>query len=71
MVLTWENPGNAGITGYEVRYEVSTSALPETWDAIEGSDGNTTSHEITGLTNGTRYTLEVRNDVGSRGRAPR
>ncbi len=60
MVLTWENPGNAGITGYEVRYEVSTSALPETWDAIEGSDGNTTSHEITGLTNGTRYTLEVR-----------
>ena len=60
VVLTWENPGNAGITGYEVRYEVSTSALPETWDAIEGSDGNTTSHEITGLTNGTRYTLEVR-----------
>ena len=46
VVLTWEDPGNAGITGYEVRYEVSTSALPDTWDAIEGSDVNTTRHLV-------------------------
>ncbi len=60
MVLTWEDPGNAGITGYEVRYEVSTSALPDTWDAIEGSDVNTTRHLVRGLTNGRLYTFEVR-----------
>ena len=30
------------------------------WQHIPGSDGNTTSHTITGLTNGTAYTIAIR-----------
>ncbi len=35
------------------------------WTNIIGSDATTTSHTVTGLTNGTEYTFMVRAVVGS------
>ena len=56
--LTWQAPPGAGttITGYEYRYAESTAALPATWSDA----GNDLTETITGLTNGTQYTFEVR-----------
>ncbi len=66
VTLTWQTPpGAAGITGYQYRYAESSAALPATWmDA--GMDMTVT---ITGLTNGTQYTFEVR-AMSSTGEGP-
>ena len=63
MDLTWETPWHNGneITKFQVRHEAgpSVSALT-TWENIDGSGPTTTSHTVTGLTEGTEYTFEVR-----------
>ena len=53
--LSWDDPGNAAITGYEVSTDGGT-----TYTAVTGSDATTTSHTETGLTAGTRYRFRVR-----------
>ncbi|MCY3904511.1 MAG: fibronectin type III domain-containing protein [Caldilineaceae bacterium] len=65
--LTWQAPPGAGgtITGYEYRYAESTATLPATWSDA----GNDLTETITGLTNGTQYTFEVR-AVSSTGMGP-
>ncbi|TGG96867.1 MAG: hypothetical protein ERJ67_00550, partial [Aphanocapsa feldmannii 277cV] len=55
VVLSWDDPDDALITGYEVSSNGGTS-----FTAISGSDASTTSHTVTGLTNGTSYRLAVR-----------
>ena len=62
-VLSWSDPrdwdrSGSAITGYFVRYSTS---LPVTssWTAIAGSGPTTTSHTVTGLTNGTRYYFQI------------
>ena len=64
--LTWQSPPGAGstITGYEYRYAESTAALPTEWMSATGM-----TVTITGLTNGTQYTFEVR-AVSSTGMGP-
>ena len=59
VTLTWQSPPGAGqtITGYEYRYAESTATLPDTWVMDAGNDLTET---VTGLTNGTQYTFEVR-----------
>ncbi|WP_419554669.1 Calx-beta domain-containing protein [Candidatus Poriferisodalis sp.] len=44
---------------YEYRVKEGTNAFGA-WTMVPGSDGATTSHKFTGLTNGTVYTYEVR-----------
>ncbi len=58
VTLTWDAPPGAGttITGYEYRYAASTATLPATWS----NAGNDLTETITGLTNGTQYTFQVR-----------
>ena len=73
--LTWKAPlitgfvndERAPLTGYEVRHAASSDALPDTWTAIANSGPTTVSHTVTGLTEGTAYTFEVRakNAVGA------
>ena len=60
VALTWDNPGNTTITGYELRVDNGA------WAAIADSDADTTSHTVTGLNDGATYNFHVRavNDSG-------
>ncbi|TGG90063.1 MAG: hypothetical protein ERJ67_11555, partial [Aphanocapsa feldmannii 277cV] len=60
ITLSWSDPGNATITGYELSSESIFDEDDSTFTAISGSDTSTTSHTITGLTNGTFYKFSVR-----------
>ena len=66
VTLTWTDPEDDAITGYQVRYEESATDLSD-WshDHDIDSDANTTTHPVTGLTNGIEYTFEVRAMRGS------
>jgi len=68
VVLTWTTPGDAGspIIKYQVSYG-ETAGYSAGWNDISGSGAGTTTHTVTGLTNGVNYTFEVRavNAVGS------
>ncbi|WP_446830451.1 fibronectin type III domain-containing protein [Candidatus Foliamicus sp.] len=62
-VLTWTDPGDSGITKYQLRYKAGTSFSDgddSLWADIAGSGASTTSHTVTGLTNGTEYVFQVR-----------
>ncbi len=65
--VTWTAPdvtGKPPVTRYTVRYRMQTSAdgvSPVAWDLWVGIGvGNVTSHEITSLTPGTTYEVQVR-----------
>ena len=59
-VLTWTNPTDSTITGYQVSRKLSTAPSWGTWAAISGSDSTTVTHTVTSLTNGTRYDFRIR-----------
>ena len=61
VTLTWTDPGDDAVTGYQVRYGDDPTSLPESWHDI----AVTTTHEVPGLTNGIEYTFEVRAMRGS------
>ena len=60
VVLSWDDPGNPTIG----EYQLSQSDPPE-WSRITGS--NATTHTVTGLTNYTRYSFQIRavNETGA------
>ncbi len=60
VVLSWDDPGNPTIG----EYQLSQSDPPE-WSRITGS--NATTHTLTGLTNYTRYSFQIRavNETGA------
>ena len=61
VALSWNNPGDHGITSYQYRHQAaSDSGWNPDWTSIPGSNANTTSHTVRSLTNSTSYTLEVR-----------
>ena len=55
IALRWDDPGDDSITGYEVNINGGTN-----FTLISGSDASTTSHTVTGLKNGTTYTMALR-----------
>ncbi len=61
--LTWTAASDNGsaITGYQVQRDGGA------WNGISGSGANSTTHTVSGLTNGTRYAFRVRavNRVGA------
>ena len=55
VALEWADPDDDTITGYQVNTDGG-----ETFIDIEGSGAATTTHTVTGLTNGTEYTFQLR-----------
>ena len=68
--LSWSAPADsnavAAVTQYQYRYQAESSSTPSAWKDVEdgadaGSDlSDETAWTVTGLTNGTRYTFELR-----------
>ena len=52
--LTWNNPGDASVTKYEIKQGSAA------WADITGSDASTTSHTVESLANGTAVTFQIR-----------
>ena len=68
LTIRWASPrysGGSGITRFEYRHK-TTGAFPSTWTPVpDGPDdgdsaGNERGVKVSGLTNGTRYTFELR-----------
>ena len=60
--LDWTAPssdGGSAIVRYEYRYKAGTGSFTS-WATVPGSNINTTRYNVTGLTNGTAHTFEVR-----------
>ena len=77
VTLSWGDPSDASITGYEYNVnhnDTSTGNLSGwgPWTAIAGSGADTTSHTFTGLVNGREYRYHLRavNGAGAGTGAP-
>ena len=60
ILLTWEHPMDAMVTGWEVRHRVDGAAVWGEWELIEGSSATTRSHTVSSLSNNTTYEIQVR-----------
>ena len=72
VALRWELPASYNdieLTGYQYRVRERGGAWSPDWARIPQSVAATTSHTVTGLTNNTRYTFEVRG-INSKGGGP-
>ena len=60
--MSWSNPNDTSITKYQVRHKADSSFADgdDLWEDITGSGSGTTSHTVTGLTNGTEYVFQIR-----------
>ena len=59
IALSWNDPGDSTITKYQYTQRSEDGGWAA-WTDISGSGATTTSHTVTGLTNGTEYTIAVR-----------
>ncbi len=59
--LVWDNPKDATITKWQYQQRVGESGIDfGSWKDIPGSDKNTVSYTVTGLTNGVFYVFQLR-----------
>ena len=66
VTLSWNDPGNSNISKYQYHLRIGdTGNNWRGWTNIPGSNADTVSHTVTGLTNGQIYTFVVRAFVGS------
>ena len=59
VALTWDDPNNDTITGYQYRQKRGSGAFGD-WTDIDGSGATTITHTVTGLSNAREYTFELR-----------
>ena len=74
VTLTWSDPSDPSITGYAYQVnhdDTDTGNLTGwgSWMAIDGSGADTTSHVVSGLTNGREYRFRLRAENDARNRA--
>ena len=72
VALRWQLPASYNdieLAGYQYRVRARGGAWSPDWTRIPHSVATTTSHTVTGLTNNTRYTFEVRG-INSKGGGP-
>ncbi len=65
VTLTWDNPGDTGITGYQVAGWTGTEPDTLTWAGIPGSGATTVSYTAIQLTNDAAYGYRIRAMAGS------
>ncbi len=58
--LSWDDPEDASITGYQVSRRNAGAARWGGWASIDGSRASTVSHTATKLRNGTGYEFRIR-----------
>ncbi len=73
VTLSWAASGDGSIRKYEVKWRLAGPGQGwGSWAAIAGSGANTTSHTVTGLTNGQKYIFRVRAvNAGGEGKSSR
>ena len=60
VTLTWDDPNNPDILSYQYRQAAEGTDIESVdWRQIAGSNQDTTSFTVTGLTNGVAYTFQV------------
>ena len=59
IALSWTDPSDTAITKYQYAQREGDGAW-SSWTDIPSSGASTTSHTVTGLTNGTEYTIALR-----------
>ena len=60
VVLSWSNPSDASITGYELRHGKTGVRASAAWTAIPGAGATTTTRTVAGLDNGSEYSFQLR-----------
>ena len=64
IALSWNDPSDSDITKYQYAQRETDGAW-SSWTDISGSGATTTSHTVTGLTNGTEYVIALRAVMGT------
>ena len=64
VTLSWTNPKNSDIIKYQFQQKAGADSYGS-WTDIGSSDATTTTHTVTGLTNGTAYAFRIRAVAGS------
>ena len=72
VALSWNDPSDPGISGYEYRIRWPGVAWGQ-WTAVPGSGAGTVAHTLTGLDNGVEYRFKIRavNAAGASPATPR
>ena len=60
VVLTWNDPDDSSISGWEYNYKTSSGDYSVQWTYVPGSGARTTRHIVTGLVNGAAHTFKIR-----------
>lgn len=63
VTLSWNNPGDAAITVYQLKYGYGTTVVQD-WSDIPGTGATTTTHTVASLTGGKAYTFNLRAAAG-------
>ena len=59
-LLSWDDPDDASIQGWQYKGRKSDEGYKAQWDDVPGSGAKTVRHTVTGLDNGATYSFKIR-----------